>query len=198
MGYPFSTFGLSILTTFISGSPLFAIPSNPSALTAVVLAAAASPHGSATAQTGEAPLSRGLRPGGLLHRNASVGYWGQNPRFGPPKGGRTATHATSCRTARRISHAARTRTVHTYTSHGGLWKGGGRCATRPTHTARPRWAWFVHSHRPPPRHNPSGGGAARVGRDPGVRDSSRPRASAHPPSAQNDSRAAVPSRRQAE
>jgi hypothetical protein len=42
---PVSTFGLSELTTFISDSPLLAIPSNLSPSTALVLAVTIPPHG---------------------------------------------------------------------------------------------------------------------------------------------------------
>ena len=71
---PVSIFGLLQLTAFISDSHMVAMPSNPCALTASMLAVIASPRGSATTLAGVGSLSQGLRTAGLLQPHALVGY----------------------------------------------------------------------------------------------------------------------------
>src|SRR3972149_644963 len=71
---PISIFGLLKVTTFISGSRMLAMPSNPCPLTASMLAVTVSPRGLAAALAGVGSLSQGLRTAGLLPPHALVGY----------------------------------------------------------------------------------------------------------------------------
>jgi hypothetical protein len=61
---PLSILGLYFLTTFNSSAHLFAIPSNPSSRTALMLAVAISPHGLMTVPKDEATWSPELHTAG--------------------------------------------------------------------------------------------------------------------------------------
>lgn len=95
---PFSIFGSSFLTTFISSLHGLAIPSDPSSRTALMLAVVISPHGLMTVLKDEATLSPELHTAGLLQPHVWVEYWWQHTRLCPIQLVITAVYTTSCHT----------------------------------------------------------------------------------------------------
>jgi hypothetical protein len=70
-----ASFGLFFLTTFISSSPLLALPSDPSPRTTVMLVVVIAPRGLITVLADEVTVSQELHTAGLLPPHVLVGYW---------------------------------------------------------------------------------------------------------------------------
>jgi len=77
---PVSLVGSWFFTTFLGSFPGLALPSDPSARTALMLAVTLAPHGEMAVPADEAPGSQALHTARFLRPHVLVGYWWQNPR----------------------------------------------------------------------------------------------------------------------